>query len=174
MTNILALPRKQSNSWNNRSSNRKSLQDIADSHPTANNEPQRKEETCTLLHPAIPSSHKFAATLLPSGYHALLMGEHPHKRVQDRAKPAAQTTKTPPPAFTNAHLAPSFIQPQGQGSIYLYCTPGSSAQISFTTPLPQADAPSSIRHRETTSTCTPAHTTSCPGLPHSTPRVSNS
>lgn len=56
MTNILALPRKQSNSWNNRSSKRKSLQDIADSHPAANNEPQRKEETCTLLQPAIPSS----------------------------------------------------------------------------------------------------------------------
>lgn len=43
-----------------------------------------------------------------------------------------------------------------------------------TTPLPQADAPSSIRHRDPTCAHTRTHATSCPGLQHSTSRVSNS
>lgn len=108
---------------------------------------------------------------------------------------------TPPPPFTNAEsggmeafehtLSPilltrlppsclrvySSIHPHGQRSTHTPCTLGTSAQTSPapccpTTPLPQANAPSSIRHTETMFTHT--RTTSCPGLQHSASRVSNS
>lgn len=193
MTNILALPRKQSNSWNNSSSDRKTLQDIADSHPAANNEPLRQEETWTLSHPATPSSYKVLPPFSPQGIMQFSWvsthtrghrTEHSqqHRHLATRGH-LLQPSPMPCPEMWR-HLSTPSLPSSSPGclllptsrpeSIHLHCTQGSSAQSCPTTSLPQADVPRSTRHRETTSTCTPAHTTSCPGLPHSTPQASNS
>lgn len=164
MTNILALPRKHSSSWNNRPRDRKTLQDIAGSHPAANNESQKQEKTCIPLHPATPSSHKVLPPFSPQSI--MQMGEHPHKRVQDRAKPAAQTsghTRTPLPAFTNARSTDvaafeHSLSPILLARLPLHLTswaglhpPALHSRLLGSDlphhPLPQADAPSSIRHR---------------------------
>lgn len=191
MTNILALPRKHSSSWNNRPRDRKTLQDIAGSHPAANNESQKQEKTCTPLHPATPSSHKVLPPFSPQSI--MQMGEHPHKRVEDRAKPAAQTsghTRTPLPAFTNARSTDVAAFEHSLSLILLARLPPSSdlmgrapstctaLKAPWLRPAPPPSAPSRCTQQhqaqEITCTCTPAHTPSCPGLPHSTPRVSNS
>ena len=63
------------------------------------------------MHPATPSLHKVLPARSPQGITHFSQGSthtgtpSPHKRVQDRAKPAARTRgriRTPPPAFTNA------------------------------------------------------------------------
>lgn len=113
------------------------------------------------MHPATPSPHKVLPARSPQGITHFSQGSthtgtpSPHRRVQDRAKPAARTRgriRTPPPAFTNAEsgdvaafghsLSPilltwlppshlrlySSIRPHGRRFIHPHCTQGTSAQ----------------------------------------------